>query len=142
MQQLFQCSRCGAKNYIGQPFCCSCNLQFSYNCPSCGAIVNNTFPNCPNCHLSLAWPGQYQTQPQSSYHQDEQYESGSQAPHKRGLLPWLLGFTGLVLIVMFIGFLAVATGIFPQGTQRPSAVQNTPAQTLPATSNNTTSPKS
>lgn len=61
-------------------------------------------------------------------------------PKKRGLTIWPLGFLAAVILVMFIGFIAVATGIFPQGTQQtPPPVQNPPTQTPPVTSNNATS---
>ena len=64
MQQTFQCYRCGAQNYIGQPFCWNCQSQFQWNCPNCKAPVQNTMINCPYCHILLPWPSnQNDTQP-------------------------------------------------------------------------------
>lgn len=58
MQQLFQCYRCGAQNYIGQVYCWNCHEKFQYNCPWCNAVVEATFVNCPNCRAVLPWPAQ------------------------------------------------------------------------------------
>jgi len=61
MQQTFQCYRCGAQNYVGQPACWNCQSPFQWNCPNCKAPVQNTMLSCPNCHALLPWQPQQQT---------------------------------------------------------------------------------
>ena len=75
MQQTFQCYRCGAQNYVGQPYCWNCQSPFQWNCPNCRAPVKNTMASCPYCHILLSWPSNQKQQPsdyksQSSYLDD------------------------------------------------------------------------
>jgi len=56
MQQTFQCYKCGAQNYMGQPSCWNCQAQFQYNCPTCGAIADTQFINCTKCGAVFPWP--------------------------------------------------------------------------------------
>lgn len=56
MQQVFQCYRCGAQNYVGQPACWNCQSPFQWNCPNCKAQVQNAMASCPTCHVLLPWP--------------------------------------------------------------------------------------
>ena len=63
MQQLFQCNRCGAQNYVGTQCCHYCQTQFQYNCPNCRALVNPTYANCPYCQFQLPWQPKQPTQP-------------------------------------------------------------------------------
>jgi hypothetical protein len=62
MQQTFQCYRCSAQNYVGQPACQSCGYQFYYNCPRCNVVVDPQFINCLNCGTLLPW-AQSQSEP-------------------------------------------------------------------------------
>ena len=63
MQQMFQCSRCGAQNYIGQGYCWNCNERFQYNCPYCTTAVDPSMQHCPYCRSVLPWPVQPQPAP-------------------------------------------------------------------------------
>jgi len=60
MQQMFQCYRCAAQNYVGQSYCWNCQTPFQWNCPNCQAPVQNTMMSCPYCHVLLPWPNQHQ----------------------------------------------------------------------------------
>ena len=62
MQQTFQCYRCDAQNYVGQPACWNCQSTFQWNCPNCKASVQNTMASCPYCHVVLPWTTQQPTQ--------------------------------------------------------------------------------
>jgi hypothetical protein len=77
MQQTFQCYRCGAQNYIGQPYCWNCQSPFQYNCPSCNSVVNSSFMFCPKCSVSINWPTRPPTVPIHNHQQqnDEKKES-------------------------------------------------------------------
>ncbi len=55
MQQIFQCNRCGAQNFVGQPYCHNCQSPFTWNCPNCRVPVQNTMVSCPNCSVALPW---------------------------------------------------------------------------------------
>jgi hypothetical protein len=55
MHRTFQCNRCGGHNPSGQAFCSWCGTRFYFNCPNCGAWVNNAYHLCPNCHQDLNW---------------------------------------------------------------------------------------
>jgi hypothetical protein len=57
MQQTFQCYRCGAQNYVGQPMCWNCRSLFQWNCPNCRAPVQNTMAYCPNCSNAITFGG-------------------------------------------------------------------------------------
>ena len=76
MQQTFQCFKCGAQNYVGQPFCWNCQSPFQWNCPNCKASVQNTMVSCPNCHVLLPWP----TQQQATQQYQQQLNHQQQAP--------------------------------------------------------------
>jgi len=56
MQLTFQCYKCRAQNYFGQPVCWNCQAPFQYNCPTCGAIADTQFINCTNCGTTFPWP--------------------------------------------------------------------------------------
>ena len=65
MQQTFQCYKCGAQNYVGEPACWNCKSPFQWNCPNCKAPIQNTMVNCPQCHVLLTWSTQQQYQQQN-----------------------------------------------------------------------------
>jgi|GEM_PF-444174 len=56
MQQYFPCHRCGTHNLVGAVSCSFCRQQLYYNCPHCGAWVDNRYHHCPNCSRALNWP--------------------------------------------------------------------------------------
>ena len=116
---MFQCSRCGAQNYIGQGYCWNCNERFQYNCPYCNVAVDPSMQYCSYCRAVLPWPSQPQATPpagsypqyqspqgQSSY---DQYQPGyqqGQAPsgpnRKKLLLVMLAVVTVLALATVVI----------------------------------------
>ncbi len=53
---LFSCYNCGTLNVTGERSCRNCRASLYYNCPYCGAWVDNTISNCPNCRNKLNWP--------------------------------------------------------------------------------------
>ena len=117
---MFQCSKCGAQNYIGQAYCWNCNERFQYNCPYCTTIVDPSMQYCPYCRAVLPWPVQLSTYPGAGsnyppdqplqgpagygqYRQDDQCgQVTAEPPKKRG---WLVA---LVSILVVAG-LAIAT---------------------------------
>ncbi len=56
MSSYFRCNNCGAYNLIGSPTCWQCYQQLFYNCPHCGAWVDNRYSHCPCCFSMLNWP--------------------------------------------------------------------------------------
>jgi len=56
MHSYFRCNNCGTYNSVGAPACIHCYRQLFYNCPRCGAWVDNRYMYCPNCLSLLNWP--------------------------------------------------------------------------------------
>jgi len=116
MQQTFQCYRCGAQNYWGQPYCWNCQAQLQHNCPNCHALVEPTLVNCPYCHHQLSW--QTNQISQHAYHQAQNsYQESGKGTGKKA---WLIGVIATIVII------AIGIGII-------YAINNTsePAQTPP-----------
>lgn len=109
MQQLFQCSRCGAQNYMGEQFCWSCSNRFQYSCPYCRAAVNPAFTNCQNCGAPLAqqaqqpmppppvypqYPPAYPQQPPQNYYPQQPPGWGQPPPANPYQAQWQPGYYG------------------------------------------------
>jgi len=75
MQQLFQCYRCGAQNYIGQAYCWNCHEKFQYYCPWCNSPVEVTYTHCSNCRAPLPWPAQQSPDYQLSQLQGKSWQT-------------------------------------------------------------------
>ena len=118
MQQTFQCLKCGAQNYVGQPVCWNCQSQFQYNCPNCKVAVQNTMGSCPNCHIALTWSlnqsKQPQNQPQQQYSQLFGFKQRGQP---------LLLFLAPVLADLLLGYQTLPS--LPEINPIPDAI-NTP----------------
>ena len=98
MQQTFQCNRCGAQNYVGQPHCWNCQAPFQYNCPHCRSLVETTMANCPYCNLKLNF--HIQTQPQ--YTMPLSTMTPENQPKKKSMSTWkqIYLVSGIVLVVL------------------------------------------
>lgn len=114
MQEIFLCSTCGAQNLVGQEHCQYCGQRFQYNCPYCGAIVNSTLINCPNCREVLYWPSPRRIKPfpkepakyyssRSGREASDRGKSTQQENKKQQKSdPWLTGCLGVVIIAIII----------------------------------------
>lgn len=110
MQQTFQCYRCSAQNYVGQPHCWNCHLKFQYNCPNCQAPVEGMTVNCPYCRIVLPWPTQQQKVPltvgnniTSKKARNIQGSSTQEVtPEKNNFLKGFLGCGGAI-VLLFLG---------------------------------------
>ena len=129
MQQVFQCYRCGAQNYMGQAYCWNCNEKFQYYCPWCNALVDPTLPSCPNCRATLPW----QAQQHAGYPQSQdvyQYGEDAGKPAKRA--PWIIALVCLALITVVTLAAVYLPGIFKQPDQSSPASQPQVSQPTPS----------
>lgn len=131
MQQIFQCYRCGAQNYIGQPSCWNCYSPFQWNCPNCRAPVQNTMLNCPYCRLILPWPTQqqnvhkqaseqpyYQQQTSSlSPQYQQQRRQTEKAPKEKRKNPWLIGILAVIVLIVIGGIINITNSNTTQVTK-------------------------
>lgn len=132
MQQIFLCPRCGAQNVVGQQVCQACGQKFQYNCPYCGAIVDPTLVNCPNCRGGLYWPTPQKVTAfpkQTGTYQEQGRIEEEEKPRQKKTDPWLVGCLGLVVIA----FLAMGA-YFVYDTFS----KETPSTAPPAVSDNQT----
>jgi len=151
MQQTFQCYRCGAQNYMGQPFCWNCQSPFQWNCPTCKAPVQNTMANCPYCHVLLPWPAQQQNEPKQApeqpYYQQQtsslrqQYQQQTrpieQAPIKKKRNPWLIGILAIILLIIIGGIVNIANSNATQVNKTITLpAPNTPSSSSPLINRN------
>jgi hypothetical protein len=167
MQQVFQCSSCGAQNNAGEQFCWNCGNRFQQNCPYCRAIINPALANCHNCGAFLAYqqpqpPPVYQQPPAGHYPMQQQGGWGQQpawgqplgfnpyqSQGQQGFYGYGMGAprrqgtsSGLVFLVVFaiILLLGGAWGVISGGTFRiPSFSTSSPA-TTPSTPSSTPTP--
>ena len=95
MQQTFNCYRCGAQNYIGQPICWNCQSQFQYNCQYCRNPVTYGAPTCGYCNRTLNW------QSQQPYYQQQSGSWGHQPGDSTGF-DWKKSKAHLLLLSKFI----------------------------------------
>jgi len=135
MQQIFQCYRCGAQNYLGQAFCWNCNERFQYYCPWCNALADPTLPNCPNCRATLPW----QAQQPAGYQQSQNgYQYGGEASKPAKKAPWIIALVCLALLTVIALVAINLPGIFKPSDQQsltaqPQISQPTPPPDTPAT---------
>ena len=121
MQQVFQCYRCGAQNYMGQAYCWNCNEKFQYYCPWCNALVDATLMNCPNCRATLPWNPQ---QPASYPQSQDGYQYGEEADRPTKRAPWIIAIACLALIAVATLAVVYLPGMFKQSGQQPPASQS------------------
>lgn len=136
MQQAFQCYRCNAQNYVGQPYCWNCQSPFQWNCPNCKAPVHNTMASCPYCHVLLPWSSQQQIVPINNSREQVDIKKP-----KKKTKPWLVGCSivaGVVILVavlLFIGGILVVT---PPGSSSKTAANINTTMTLAEIKNKAT----
>lgn len=118
MQQTFQCFKCGAQNYVGQPFCWNCQQKFQYNCPFCGVPVDSTLIGCPNCRPRLPWPTQ-QSRSYPSYDKEGTWQKSS----NKTILVAIA-----VMVIVIIGGSVFAVNYFSKGPSPTTAPQNIPTR--------------
>lgn len=167
MQQ-FQCPRCNAPVAYGAQLCQYCGNQLYwqpqsphyqqqplvnqqiYSCPTCRRPVQYGISFCSYCHTPFNWPAQQLQDiptdtPKKHRYSQRHYESAGQEAKESRRSPWLFGSLAMVLLIMFGGFIAFATGIFPQGTQQDTPTKQQPPPQNPPTVQNppdTTAPMS
>ncbi len=135
MQQMFPCHRCGAQNLIGQRFCGACGQTFQYNCPSCGAFVDNRYTACPNCNAALYWPtqqpGPLPEQMGDTYQgQQSVYEYVEQKPEQKKSPVFIASIGALALAILIGGTIfAINSSSSKETSPTPAPI---PADTTPA----------
>ena len=113
MQQTFQCYRCGAQNYVGQPYCWNCQSPFQWNCSRCGFAISNVYQNCPNCGTPTPWRQPLSVQQQPNY-QYQKYTKNSdiQNPSIK-TSKWLSIIIGIIVVgamlAIYLNSLGVST---------------------------------
>ncbi len=134
MSDSFYCNRCGAVNLYGQKQCYYCGQPFYYNCPRCNAFVDNTFADCPNCGMGLAWPGQ-QAAGAPVRSQADGYEHYKPEKRSNPLLRAVLALVGVVVVaaVGIIAFNVLGSLSIGQTTPAPS-LNSPPATSTPPAS--------
>ena len=152
MRQIFQCYRCGAQNYIGQPCCWNCYSPFQWNCPNCRAPVQNTMANCPYCRVILPWPTQQQNvpkqAPQQSYYQQQTSSSRQQyqqqttqtekALKEKRKNPWLIGILAVIVLIIIGGIINITNSNTQVNKTTTLPLIDTHATSDTSTTNNTT----
>lgn len=82
-----------------------------YSCPNCNAPVAFGVRFCTNCGTPLNWPSQPQMQRPPAYQQQPQqwqHGYGEQRPERKKTSPWLIGFLGLLgVMVLFAALVYV-----------------------------------
>lgn len=172
MQQLFQCSRCGAQNYTGEQFCWSCANRFQYNCPYCRTAVNPAFTNCQNCGAPLAqqaqqpmpppvypqYPPAYPQQPPQNYYPQQSPGWGQPPPANPYQAQWQQGYYGyggaapkkkggssgivLLAVITIVVVLVGALGVMTNGKFDSIPTNIFPKSSTPSASTPGTTPSS
>ena len=128
MQQIFQCYRCGAKNYPGQASCWNCHERFQYYCPWCNALTDPILPNCPNCRATLPWQAQ---QPAAYQPGQDGYKYEEDAGKPANKAPWIIALACLALITAITLVIVNLPGILKQPDQSVPAAQSPVSQPAP-----------
>lgn len=96
MQNLFECSKCGAQNQIGDRSCNKCGIVFQYSCPKCSYPVNLGDAACIRCGNNLEWPSNKGELVDGSYKTEKQ-----SLKQRKG--SWIGPLIGLLAVVLLVG---------------------------------------
>lgn len=121
---LFNCSKCGAANRMGDSACRNCGLPFQYSCPACRQAVKGGDPVCKRCGNQLVWSAAapVATKPKTTA-PASQIKAGSPAEKRHN--PWIGPLIGTILILVLVVGAALVLQRLNEKPASPAAINQT-----------------
>ena len=129
MQSIFQCSKCGAQNSLGQRFCIVCGDRFQYFCPQCNMLIDPDFKVCPNCAAGIDWGIKQQISTPSDNNKsnikEKQWETQSSKIVQKskdqsvGKKTWIWLILFIVIVVLILVIFVIDTFVFKKNAVLP-----------------------